>query len=40
MLEKVVDAGYGEADNSAIFLAYDRPRAPDGLRPIDGLPGS
>ena len=25
MLEKAVGAGYGDADNSAIFLAYDRP---------------
>jgi hypothetical protein len=24
MLEKAVGAGYGDADNSAIFLAYDR----------------
>ena len=27
MLEAAVDAGYGEADNSAIFMAYDRPRS-------------
>ena len=30
MLEAAVGAGYGDADNSAIFLAYDVPRTPDG----------
>ena len=35
MLEMAVGAGYGDADNSAIFLAYDRPRTPDGRRRSD-----
>ena len=40
MLERAVGAGYGDADNSAIFLAYDPPRAPDdGRRRSDRLHG-